>query len=438
MGEASVAAGVEQGRAFAALFPAAPQDGLVQVLAPMVRVSNLALRILSLEQGATVAYSEELVAKKLAQCTRVENPRLGTVEFYADHQKHFCLFQTCAAEKGRIVLQLGVASVEDAVAAARVVAGDVAAIDINMGCPKTFSISGGMGAAMLSKPDDAAAIIRALKNEVSIPVTAKIRMLKTREETVAFMHTLVAAGVDAIAVHCRHVPQRSSTPAHWDELRHLVQAVPVPVLGNGDVVSRASAEEWQTKSGCAGLMVARGACDNPSCFALDGPSSTPVEMLHAHVRLSCRYEEVFQNMKYLYLRYYNTVVTPGTDFFNDLSIARSRRQLCEVLDSYGASSSSEDAPAGGLPSLVAFYDELVAGRGVKGPMEEAGWGKGAAKHHEYHETMGIFTPEAMVKGVTLGSRAGMEHPCAACSESFASRNALFKHVRTSGCKRPDP
>ncbi|KAJ1470127.1 hypothetical protein T484DRAFT_1848936 [Baffinella frigidus] len=128
MGEASVAAGVEQGRAFAALFPAAPQDGLVQVLAPMVRVSNLALRILSLEQGATdpagedelhadrdqhrlelgatVAYSEELVAKKLAQCTRVENPRLGTVEFYADHQKHFCLFQTCAAEKGRIVLQV--------------------------------------------------------------------------------------------------------------------------------------------------------------------------------------------------------------------------------------------------------------------------------------------------------------------------------------------
>ncbi|KAJ1470125.1 hypothetical protein T484DRAFT_1848932 [Baffinella frigidus] len=106
-------------------------------------------------------------------------------------------------------------------------------------------------------------------------------------------------------------------------------------------------------------------------------------------------------------------------------------------------------------------------------MEEARWGKGAAKHHEYHETMGIFTPEAMnhetmgiftpeamakgsdsavgdwvgggsdavgafargkrprtfdyqVKGVTLGSRAGMEHPCAACSESFASRNALFK------------
>ena len=107
-------------------------------------------------------------------------------------------------------------------------------------------------------------------------------------------------------------------------------------------------------------------------------------MLHAHVRHSCRYEEVFQNMKYLYLRYYNEVVTPGTDFFNDLSVARSRRQLCEVLDAYASSSGDpasspeaafglarraegdsgeegeECAGAGGIPSLVAFYDALVA------------------------------------------------------------------------------
>jgi len=102
--------------------------------------------------------------------------------------------------RARARAQLGVATPEDAVAAARVVGGDVAGIDVNMGCPKSFSVNNGFGAALLAKPRDAAALVAALKAATALPVTAKIRLLESPEDTISFMRALEAAGVDAIAV----------------------------------------------------------------------------------------------------------------------------------------------------------------------------------------------------------------------------------------------
>ena len=69
-------------------------------------------------------------------------------------------------EKGKLIYQIGTASPELAVQAATLVAGDVAGIDLNSGCPKPFSTSGGMGAALMSNPDNLVAILEALVKEV--------------------------------------------------------------------------------------------------------------------------------------------------------------------------------------------------------------------------------------------------------------------------------
>lgn len=85
------------------------------------------------------------------------------------------IFRTCEIEKENVVLQLGTANAERALKVAKMVENDVAAIDINMGCPKEFSLKGGMGAALLSDPDRAKCILKTLVDNVKIPITCKIR-----------------------------------------------------------------------------------------------------------------------------------------------------------------------------------------------------------------------------------------------------------------------
>ena len=120
-------------------------------LAPMVRVGTLPFRLLALKYGADTVYAEELIDRKICACTRVENKALNTTDFLAN-DGYGIVFRTCEAERGRVVYQIGTGDATLALKAAQAVERDVTAIDINMGCPKHFSVAGGMGAALLTKP----------------------------------------------------------------------------------------------------------------------------------------------------------------------------------------------------------------------------------------------------------------------------------------------
>lgn len=96
--------------------PEAPPSGAIRaeinfrgviVLAPMVRITTLPLRLLALAQGADLVWTEEMVAKKVAPCKRIENPRLGTVEFYDQSSPWTRVWQTCRKETSRVVFQIG-------------------------------------------------------------------------------------------------------------------------------------------------------------------------------------------------------------------------------------------------------------------------------------------------------------------------------------------
>ncbi|KAJ4923578.1 hypothetical protein JOQ06_004116 [Pogonophryne albipinna] len=122
----------------------------ITALAPMVRVGTLPMRLLALDYGADVVYCEELIDIKMAQCERVVNEVLHTVDFVAPDER--VMFRTCEKEKERVVFQMGTADPDRALIVAKLVEKDVAAIDVNMGCPKEYSTKGGMGAALLSDP----------------------------------------------------------------------------------------------------------------------------------------------------------------------------------------------------------------------------------------------------------------------------------------------
>uniref|UniRef100_A0A0X3PRK6 tRNA-dihydrouridine(20) synthase [NAD(P)+]-like n=1 Tax=Schistocephalus solidus TaxID=70667 RepID=A0A0X3PRK6_SCHSO len=108
------------------------------VLGPMVRVTTHPMRLLALQYGATYVYTEEIIDFKLLRTIRVENAKLRTTDFV--HPDGTVVFRTSAEEKGKVILQLGTADAKRALQAAKHVEKDVAGIDVNMGCPKEYSI----------------------------------------------------------------------------------------------------------------------------------------------------------------------------------------------------------------------------------------------------------------------------------------------------------
>ena len=125
-------------------------------LAPMVRAGTLPLRLLAIEHGADFAWTEEIIATKLAACTRREttlgdcrvasvigkhhNDRHPLVEYVGKGGQ--VVFQTSHRERGRCVLQIGAGGAVEAVRGAEVACLDAAAVDLNMGCSKHYAVAG--------------------------------------------------------------------------------------------------------------------------------------------------------------------------------------------------------------------------------------------------------------------------------------------------------
>ena len=137
------------------------------MLGPMVRANSLPLRLACLEYGASGVYSEEIPCFRATSSRRYENKVLGTVDFLRGKGSSTeVLFRTHVAlekDKQCCVLQLGASESVSALNAAKVFESDVAAIDINMGCPKHYSVSRRMGSELMVKPETAEDIIKTLK-----------------------------------------------------------------------------------------------------------------------------------------------------------------------------------------------------------------------------------------------------------------------------------
>merc|ERR1712020_422517 len=152
----------------------------------MVKVGTLPMRLLALDYGADIVYSEEIIDKRILASERTENTALGTID-YIDRRDNSLVFRTCQKEKSQLVIQVGTSDPARAAAVGRKVERDVSGLDVNMGCPKSFSLKGGMGAALLSQPEKIKDILTSLVKAVGlrIPVTCKIRIFNDTEQVCA-------------------------------------------------------------------------------------------------------------------------------------------------------------------------------------------------------------------------------------------------------------
>ncbi|XP_044126171.1 tRNA-dihydrouridine(20) synthase [NAD(P)+]-like isoform X2 [Bufo gargarizans] len=301
------------------------------ILAPMVRVGTLPMRLLALDYGADIVYCEELVDIKMLQCKRVVNEVLQTVDYVAPTER--VIFQTCEREKDRLVFQMGTSDPERALAVAKLIENDVAAIDINMGCPKEYSTKGGMGAALLSNPEKIEKILKTLVNGISKPVTCKIRILPTLEATVNLVKLIERTGVAAIAVHGRKKEERPQHPVHCDFIKAISEAVSVPVIANGGsqelVREFQDMEAFRSVTGASSVMVARAAMWNPSIFRREG--LLPLEdVMRDYITHAVRYNNHHTNTKYCLCQMMRDQLE--SPLGRKLHATQSTLDICEVFE----------------------------------------------------------------------------------------------------------
>ncbi|CAM4621388.1 unnamed protein product [Lepidochelys olivacea] len=305
-----------------------------KILAPMVRVGTLPMRLLALDFGADIVYCEELIDIKMVQCKRVVNEVLETVDFVAPNER--VVFRTCVRERDCVVFQMGSADAERALAVAKLVENDVAGIDINMGCPKEYSTKGGMGAALLSDPDKIECILSTLVKGICKPVTCKIRILPSLEDTISLVKRIEKTGVAAIAVHGRKKEERPQHPVHCEVIKAISEAVSVPVIANGGshdfIKEYTDIEAFQQAAGASSVMIARAAMWNPSIFRREGLCPLK-EVMQEYIKYAVRYDNHYTNTKYCLCQMLREQLE--TTEGKKLHAAQSTQEICEVFEMGG-------------------------------------------------------------------------------------------------------
>lgn len=310
------------------------------ILAPMVRVNKLPFRLLALENGADLVYSEELIDYKLSTCTRVENDDLGTIDFV--DKSSDLVFQTCAQERDHVIVQLGSNDPDRALKTAQLLQNDIAGIDFNFGCPKSFSLKGGMGAALLEKPDLIEKILKNCVYNLDIPVTCKIRVFKSLDKTLDLVKRIEECGVAAIAVHGRTKDERNIDLNRVDTIKAIVDTVKIPVIANG---SSFEGHSWCNKdsirlkleTGASSVMVGRDMRRCPSLFIEEEYRNSTDSLIKRYIKLSQRYRSKLCNVKYVIpsmheSKYDSSSSKEAREVTQRIHSAKSMADICSIFD----------------------------------------------------------------------------------------------------------
>ena len=223
-------------------------------LAPMAGVTDAAFRQICSELGAGYTITELISSKAL--CYHDKKTFSLLTQFPGEHPAAVQIFGSdpvCMAEAAQIAMEHTGADI----------------LDINMGCPARKVTGSGSGSALMRDLPLCAQIITAVRKSTVLPVTVKMRLGWDDDHLCApeLAHIAQECGADLLTVHGRTREQQYAGQADWQAVARVKQAVRIPVLLNGDIISADSALRALRETGCDGLAIGRGALGNPFLFA---------------------------------------------------------------------------------------------------------------------------------------------------------------------------
>ena len=222
------------------------------VLAPLAGYTDLPFRLLCRKFGAGYCVSEMISCHGLVY-----------------QQKNTLRMLASIPEEKPVAYQLFGSDPEAMADAAEIMASfgpDM--LDINMGCPVRKVTKSGAGAALMTDPGLAEAILTKIVARVSLPITVKIRSGRDSHSinAPAFAKMIEDNGASAITIHARTWSQGFSGCIDKTIITEVKKAVSIPVIGNGDIHSCQEGRRMIEETGCDGVMIGRGALGNPWVF----------------------------------------------------------------------------------------------------------------------------------------------------------------------------
>lgn len=261
------------------------------ILAPLESVSDAPFRRLCWENGAGFTWTEMIRARGLVRNNR------STIDLIDCHDAEVPTgVQLIVA--GERELEEALETIDSLARSSHPFFTNLRAVDLNFGCPSPEIIRIGAGPALLKRRGKLAAIFETLaawKRRTSLnigAVGAKIRLGINRmeQDQKVFLPVVDAANdtLDYLVIHARHARQLSTDEPSWSAIAEAKARAKIPIIGNGDVHSRADAERMFSETGCDGILIARGAIHSPWVFREltgNGPGMPTVDELdHAEVR----------------------------------------------------------------------------------------------------------------------------------------------------------
>ena len=221
--------------------------------APLAGVSDLAFRLVCLENHASIMTTEMVSAKGIIY----------------NNKNTYDLLRIDESEKNTGVQLFGSDTVAISEAIKRTVnQTDFAFIDFNMGCPVKKVVNNMEGSGLLKDLELLRSVAKTLVTSSEKPVSVKIRIGfdETNINCIEVAKILEEVGVNLITVHGRTREQFYSGNADWDIIAKVKESVSIPVLANGDVVDVESYLKIKEHTACDGVMIGRATMGNPFIF----------------------------------------------------------------------------------------------------------------------------------------------------------------------------